>query len=80
MAPRPFSRRREMLVRDSESDRIARQCSDDDGCLCTDLVESKNVFDTSTFKLCDPESHLRELKIECMLGEVEQQAGFECGM
>ena len=68
---------REMHVRDSESDRIARQCSDDEGCLCTDLVESKNVFDTSTFKLFDPESNLRELKIKCMLVELEQQAGYE---
>ena len=71
---------REMHVRDSESDRIARQCSDDDGCLCTDLIESKNVFDTSTFKLCDPESNLRELKIKCMLVEFDQQAGYELGM
>ena len=71
---------REMHVRDSESDRIARQCSDDEGCLCTDLIESKNVFDTSTFKLCDPEWNLRELKIKCMLVEFEQQAGYELGM
>ena len=71
---------REMHVRNSESDRIARQCSDDEGCLCTDLVESKNVFDTSTLKLCDPESNLRELKIKCMLVEFEQQAGYEFGV
>ena len=55
---------REMHARDSESDRIARQCSDDEECLCTDMVESKNVFDTSTFELSDPESNLRELKIK----------------
>ena len=42
---------REMHARDSESDRIARQCSDDEGCLCIDMVESKNVFDTSTFNV-----------------------------
>ena len=71
---------REMHVRDSESDRIARQCSGDEGSLCTDLVESKNVFDTSPFKLCDPESNLRESKIKCMLVEFEQQAGYEFGM
>ena len=67
----------EMHLRDSESDRIARQCSDDEGCLYTDLVESKNVLDTSTFKLCDPESNLRELKIKCMLVELEQQVGYK---
>ena len=34
---------------------------------CTQiLIESKNVFDTSTLKLCDPESNSRELKIKCM--------------
>ena len=71
---------REMHVRDEESDRIAWQCSDDEECLCTDLVESKNVFDTSTFKLCDLESNLRELKIGCTLVEFEQQVGYEFGM
>ena len=53
-----------MHARDSESDRIATQCSDDEECLCTDMVESKNVFDTSTFELSDPESNLRELHIK----------------
>ena len=71
---------REMHVRDSASDRIARQYSVDEGCLCTDLFESKNVFDTSTFKLCDPVSNLRELKIKFMLFEVNNKQGtnLEC--
>ena len=34
-------------------DRIVGQCSDDEGCFCTDMVESKKVFDTSTFELSD---------------------------
>ena len=67
-------------MRDSESDRISKQCSDDEGCLYTDLVESKNVFDMSIFKLCDPESNLRELKINCMHVEFEQQVGYEFGV
>ena len=61
-------------MRDSESDRIARQCSDGEGCLCTDMVESTNVFDTSTFKLCDHEWKLRELKTKCVLVD----ANLEC--
>ena len=45
------------------------------------MVESKNVFDTLTFELTDPESNLREcLKIKCVLVESEQQAGYEFGM
>ena len=56
-------------MRDSGSKRIARQCSDDEGCLYSDLVGSKNVLDTSTFKLCDPELNSRELdnKKVCLL-------------
>ena len=61
-------------------DRIVGQCSDDEGCFCTDMVESKIVFDTSTFELSDPESNLRELKIKCMPVESERQAGYEFGM
>ena len=57
----------EMHVRGGESDKISRQCSDDEGCWYTDLVESENVFDKLTFKLCDPESNLRDLKIKCTL-------------
>ena len=70
----------EVHERDREIDRIVGQCSDDEGCLYTDLVESKNVLDTSTFKLCDPESNLRELKIRWVLVESEQQAGYEFGV
>ena len=55
---------REMHVRDSAKNRMAKQCTGDEGCLCLDLVESKK--DTSTFKLCDPESILRELKNKCL--------------
>ena len=55
---------REMHVRDSVKKRMAKQCTGDEGCLCLDLVESKK--DTSTFKLCDPELILRELKIKCL--------------
>ena len=66
---------RQMHVRDSVRN---RQCSGDEGCLCIKLVESKN--DNSTFKLCDPESILRELKSKCKLVEFEQQAGCEFGV
>ena len=37
-------------------------------------------FDTSTNKLCDLESKLRELKIKCMLVDFEQQEGYEFGV
>ena len=43
---------------------MAKQYYGDEGCLCLELVESEN--DSSTFKLCNPESILRELKIECL--------------
>ena len=56
--------KREMHVRDSVRNRMAKHSSRDEGCSCLELVDSKNDF--STFKLCNRESILRELKIECL--------------
>ena len=56
---------------------MAGQCSRVEGCLNTNLIESKVVLDRSKVKLRDPESILRELKISWMFVESQQQAFYK---
>ena len=73
----------EMHVRFSEKDKISKQCSDDEGCLYTNLREVEWNF--HHFQLEQIRLRITQLECEClktksMLVEFEQQAGYELGV
>ena len=73
----------EMHVRDSESDRIARQCSDDEGCLYTVLREVEwnfHYFQLAQIRLRNTQLECGCLEIKCIVVEFEQQARYEFGV
>ena len=72
-----------MHVRFSEKDKISTQCSDDEGCLYTNLREVEwnfHHFQTAQIRLMITQLECECLKMKCMLVEFEQQAGYEFGM
>ena len=73
----------EMHVRFSQKDKISRQCSDDEGCLYTNLREVEcnfHYFQLEQIRLRITQLECECLTIKCMLVEFEQQAGYEFGV
>ena len=73
----------EIHERFSEKDKIYRQCSDDEGCLYTDLRQSEwnfHSFQPTQIRLRITQLERERLKIKCMLLESERQAGYEFGV
>ena len=73
----------EMHVRFSENDNIFRQCSDDEGCLYTNLREVEwnfHHFQLEQIRLRIIQLECECLEIKCMLVEFDLQAGYEFGV
>ena len=66
-----------------EKDKISKQCSDDEGCLYTNLRElgwNFQYLQLEQIRLRITQLECECLKIKCMLVEFDQQARYEFGV